>query len=194
MKRYKHSQNTRQVIHIIGEGLTELFYFSHIKKLLGYRCSISPRLFENNSIEKIEKKLIELLKEDVFVICVFDADVSQRSSAESKKLLSLKRRYDKNKNVLLCDSMQSIEYWFLLHYEDTCRYFNDSAATEQALKRYIPTYEKSRKFMEKEKWVKDMIADGKMENACELAERYDERDSYSKIYKAIRILVREVSL
>ncbi len=48
--------------------------------------------------------------------------------------------------------------------------------------------------MEKEKWVKDMIADGKMENACELAERYDERDSYSKIYKAIRILVREVSL
>ncbi|WP_291528064.1 RloB family protein [Bacteroides sp. UBA939] len=194
MKRYKHSQNTRQVIHIIGEGLTGLFYFSHIKKLLGYRCSISPRLFENNSIEKIEKKLIELLKEDVFVICVFDADVSQRSSAESKKLLSLKRRYDKNKNVLLCDSMQSIEYWFLLHYEDTCRYFNDSAATEQALKRYIPTYEKSRKFMEKEKWVKDMIADGKMENACELAERYDERDSYSKIYKAIRILVREVSL
>ena len=189
MRKQKHTQSTRQVIHIVGEGLTELFYFSHIKKLLGYRCSISPRLFENNSIEKIEKKVIELLKEDVFVICVFDADVSRRSIAENKKLSSLKKRYEKNKNVLLCDSLQSIEYWFLLHYEDTCRHFNDSAATEQALKRYIPAYDKSRKFMEKEKWVKDMVADGKMEKACELAEKYDGNESYCRIYKAIQKLV-----
>lgn len=188
MRKQKHTQNVRQVIHIVGEGLTELFYFSHIKKLLGYRYSISPRLFENNSIEKIEKKIIELLKADVFVICVFDADVSRRSAAENKKLTTLKRRYEKNKNVLLCDSLQSIEYWFLLHYEDTCRHFNDSATTEQALKRYIPTYDKSHKFMEKEKWVKDMITDGKLEKACKLAEKYDGSDSYSGIYKAIKML------
>ena len=188
MRKQKHTQNVRQVIHIVGEGLTELFYFSHIKKLLGYRYSISPRLFENNSIEKIEKKIIELLKADVFVICVFDADVSRRSAAENKKLTTLKRRYEKNKNVLLCDSLQSIEYWFLLHYEDTCRHFNDSATTEQALKRYIPTYDKSHKFMEKEKWVKDMNTDGKLEKACKLAEKYDGSDSYSGIYKAIKML------
>lgn len=188
MRKQKHTQNVRQVIHIVGEGMTELFYFSHIKKLLGYRCSISPRLFENNSIEKIEKKIIELLKADVFVICVFDADVSRRSATENKKLTSLKKRYEKNKNVLLCDSLQSIEYWFLLHYEDTCRHFNDSAATEQALKRYIPTYDKNRKFMEKEKWVKDMTSDGKLEKACKLAEKYDGSDSYSGIYKAIKML------
>ena len=172
MRSLRNTHETRKVIHVVGEGLTELFYFSHIKKLLGYRCSISPRLFENNSIEKIEKKLKELLQEDVFVICVFDADVSRRSDAENKKLASLKRRYEKNKNVLLCDSLQSIEYWFLLHYEDTCRHFQDSDATEKALKRYIPAYDKSRKFMEKEKWVKDMIADGKMDKACKLAEKY----------------------
>lgn len=188
MRNLKNTHETRQVIHIVGEGLTELFYFSHIKKLLGYRCSISPRLFENNSIEKIEKKIKELLKEDVFVICVFDADVSRRSEAENRKLAALKKRYEKNKNVLLCDSLQSIEYWFLLHYEDTCRHFKDSDATEKALKRYIPTYDKSRKFMEKEKWVKDMIADSKMEKACALAEKHQGRDSYSEIYKAIKIL------
>lgn len=82
MRKVSKHTATRQVIHIVGEGLTELFYFSHPKKLLGYRYSISPRLFENNSIEKIEKiekKIKELLDEDVFVICVFDADVSRRS-------------------------------------------------------------------------------------------------------------------
>lgn len=69
-----------------------------------------PRLFENNNIEKIKKKIKELLDEDVFVICVFDADVSRRSEAENKK----------------------------------------------------------------------------MNKACELAEKYRGRDSYSEIYKAIR--------
>ena len=51
MRKARKNTATRQVIHIVGEGLTELFYFSHLKKILGYRYSISPRLFENNSIE-----------------------------------------------------------------------------------------------------------------------------------------------
>lgn len=188
MRKRKATQNTRRVIHIVGEGLTELFYFSHLKRLLNYQCSISPRLFENNSIEKIEKKIVELIREDVFVICVFDADVSRRSDAENKKLSALKKRYEKKENVLLCDSLQSIEYWFLLHYDDTCRHFKDSAATEKALKRHIPGYDKTRKYLEKEKWVKDLIADNRMGKACGLAEKYDEKDSYSKIYKAIEKL------
>lgn len=185
MRKPGKNTATRQVIHIVGEGLTELFYFSHLKKLLGYRCSISPRLFENNSIEKIEKKIKELLNEDVFVICVFDADVSRRSETENKKMSALKKRYANNSNVILCDSLQSIEYWFLLHFEDTCRHFENSAATVRALKQYLPTYDKTRKFLEKDKWVKDMLADSKMTKACKLAERYKCRDSYSEIYKAI---------
>lgn len=190
MKKPKQTHKTRQVIHIVGEGLTELFYFSHLKKIMNYRCSISPRLFENNSIEKIEKKIKELLKEDVYVICVFDADVSKRSEAENIKLRTLKSRYAKNKNVLLCDTLQSIEYWFLLHFEDTCRHFNDSAATEKVLKRHITTYDKTRKFLENGKWVKDMITNGKMEKACELAKKYEGRASYSEIYKAIELLMK----
>lgn len=115
MRKVRKNIATRQVIHIVGEGLTELFYFSHLKKLLGYSYSISPRLFEN-----------------------------------------------------------------------TCRHFQDSAATERALKRYLPTYNKTRKYLEKDSWVKDMITDAKMIKACELAEKYQDRDSYSEIYKAIR--------
>ena len=170
MRKARKNTATRQIIHIVGEGLTELFYFSHLKKILGYRYSISPRLFENNSIEKIEKKIKELLDEDVFVICVFDADVSRRSDAENKKMVSLKKKYENNANVILCDSLQSIEYWFLLHFEDTCRHFQDSAATERALKQYLPTYDKTRKYLEKDKWVKEILAGSKMDKACELAE------------------------
>ena len=96
------------------------------------------------------------------------------------------KKYENNANVILCDSLQSIEYWFLLHFEDTCRHFQDSAATERALKQYLPTYDKTRKYLEKDKWVKEMLVGSKMDKACELAEKYKGRDSYSEIYKAIK--------
>lgn len=50
-----------------------------------------------------------------------------------KKWYRSKKKYENNANVILCDSLQSIEYWFLLHFEDTCRHFQGSAATERAL-------------------------------------------------------------
>ena len=56
MRKSRKNTATRQVIHIVGEGLTELFYFSHLKKILGYRYSISPRLFENNGVDRIENE------------------------------------------------------------------------------------------------------------------------------------------
>ena len=55
MRKVRKNTATRQGIHIVGDGLTELFYFNHLKKLLGYRYSISPRLFDNNSIIKLSK-------------------------------------------------------------------------------------------------------------------------------------------
>lgn len=33
MRKVRKNIATRQVIHIVGEGLTELFYFSHLKKV-----------------------------------------------------------------------------------------------------------------------------------------------------------------
>lgn len=185
MRKKKPTQATRQSIHIVGEGQTELYYFKHLKRLKGYNCTITPRLFENNSIAKIEKKVEELLREDVFVICVFDADVSRRSEAENAKLERLKVKYAKKSNVLICDSLQSIEYWFLLHFEETCRHFNNAASTEKALLKYIPNFGKDRKFLENEKWVADMTSGGKLELACKRAEMYAGRESYSNLYKSI---------
>ena len=54
----------------------------------------------------------------------------------------------------------------------------------------MPTYDKTRKYLEKDKWVKEMLADSKMDRACELAEKYKGRDSYSEIYKAIKKVSR----
>ncbi|MFR9502158.1 MAG: AAA family ATPase [Rikenellaceae bacterium] len=74
------------VEHIIETFLqesthTQLLVTTHydVKNLMGYKCFISPRLFENNSIAKIDKRVEELLQEDAFVICVFDAAATERA-------------------------------------------------------------------------------------------------------------------
>lgn len=106
-------------------------------------------------------------------------------NAEKKKLESIRKKYANKKNVLLCDSLTSIEYWFLLHYENTNRFFKDSAATEKALRKYIPDYEKKEKFLQEIKWVSDLCADEKLELAKTRAEAFGHTgDSYSEIYRA----------
>ena len=90
---------------------------------------------------------------------------------------------------MLCDSLTSIEYWFLLHYENTNRYFKDSAATENELRKHIPEYEKKSKFLEELKWVSDLCSDGKLELAKNRANFFGEDgESYSNVYKAFELL------
>lgn len=133
----------------------------------------------------MDKKIAEAIKDGGCAIAVFDADVASRNEAEKKKLESIRKKYANNKHVLFCDSLTSIEYWFLLHYENTNRFFMDSAATEQELRKFIPDYEKKEKFLQNIKWVSDLCSENKLELANTRAKEFGHNgDSYSEIYKA----------
>ncbi|MDR3366334.1 MAG: RloB family protein [Prevotellaceae bacterium] len=177
-------------IYIVGEGITEQYYFMHVKRLCGFRCTIKPRFFGNTSIAGMKKVIEELLRDDIRVICVFDADVPTRNNSEKKKLEQLQKKYRESKKLIFCDSLPSIEYWFLLHYENSNRYFNDAKAAETALKKHIADYEKAAQFFEKEKWVRDLCAEGKLNKAIERAKCFDQQHggSYTNMHKAFEAL------
>jgi hypothetical protein len=180
-------------IYIVGEGITEQYYFSHIKKIFGFHCTIKPRFFGNTSIAEMRKKIEELLRGDIFVICVFDADVAAHNESERKKLEQLQNKYRKNKNLLFCNSLPSIEYWFLLHYENTNRHFKDAKAAETALKKYISDYEKTAQFLEKEKWIRDLCSENKLSQAIERSKRFEpEYGSYTNVHEAFEILLNDM--
>ena len=107
--RRKKPTKPHASIHIVGEN--RIILLKHLKRLKGYYCTISPRCLKIIAL-KIEEGR-GTLREDVFVICVFDADVCRRFEAENTKLEQGK--VQKKNNVPICDSLQSIEYWFLLH-------------------------------------------------------------------------------
>ncbi len=187
--RKQKVRDTKPGVYIIGEGITEQHYFSHIKRIFGFHCTIKPRFFGNTSISEMKKKIEELLRDDVFVICIFDADVSSYNEVEQKRLIKLQNKYKHQKNVLFCDSMPSIEFWFLLHYIETNRHFNNTKEVETILKRYIQEYEKTSTFLEKDKWVIDLCADNKLEHAMQRAKKgVEDNGSYSNIFKALELL------
>ncbi len=98
----------------------------------------------------------------------------------------MRAKYASNPQVLLCDSLPSIEYWFLLHYEDTNRFFKDSNAVVKELQKYLQGYGKNEKFLENEKWVNDMSGEQRMESAIERAQKYGTQgESFSNVWKAI---------
>jgi hypothetical protein len=83
--------------------------------------------------------------------------------------------------------MPSIEYWFLIHFKDTCPALTYSIEAERALRKYIVDYEKSEDFLKNEKWIRDMsFNNGSVVKARQRASKYSKsKTSYTKINKAI---------
>lgn len=165
-RREATRDNRRTIPTIIGAGITEQWYFEHIRKLKGYRIRLRPRFFGSETADRLLKRINEVLDDEGIAICVFDADVSTWNEA------------------VLCDSLPAIEYWFLLHYKNTNRHFGTSKAVVDELKHFIPKYEKSERFLRNEKWVAEMIADEKDDIAKKRAKSIgEEGQSYSNAYK-----------
>ena len=184
-RRIENRSQKRCSVTIIGEGITEQYYFTHIRTLFGYHYTIKPYYFSVTSLVEIDKKIAEAIKDGGYAIAVFDADVASRNESEKKKLESIRKKYSNKNNVMLCDSLTSIEYWFLLHFENTNRFFKDSSATEKELCKYIPDYEKKAAFLQSIKWVSDLCSEDKLQLAKTRAKAFGhEGGSYSEIYKA----------
>lgn len=172
---------------IIGAGLTERWYFSHLQFHFNLKIKIRPRFFGNENITTLEKRIIQVLSNEGIAVVIFDADVSTWNDAEKARLIALKKKYEKSKRVILCDSQPSIEYWFLLHYLKTNRFFGTSKAVVDELVKYVERFEKTNDFLRSPKWVEDLCNNGKLKDALERAISYGEQGpSYSNVWKAIK--------
>lgn len=80
---------------IIGAGITEKWYFSHLQALFNLKIKIRPRFFGNENINTLEKRIGQVLDEGGKAIVVFDADVSTWNEIEKERLVKLRKKYSK---------------------------------------------------------------------------------------------------
>lgn len=174
---------------IVGAGITEQYYFTHLKSIAGCQVKIRPRYFGQEDIYQLTKKIENVLKEGGKVIAVFDADVALWRGDEMAKLEALKSKYERNPNVIICDSLPSIEYWFLLHFANIHRLFTTSEGVTKELRKYIPFYDKTAKFLSNPNWVETLCADNKIRTALQNAAKSEEGQSYTNLPKGLEILL-----
>lgn len=150
---------------VLGDGHTEQYYLEHLKKIKGFKYIVRPRLFKSITIELADKLIQEMLNDGYDMVIYFtdyDTIVRQNKLAKYNKVVA---RYKNRDDVLICESMPSIEFWFLLHYIKTTRNFKDADEVLKELKKYLPEFSKESSFLENVKWVESLCANGKLATA-----------------------------
>ena len=129
---------------ISGGTNTERYYFTHINDTTEYKFNIRPKYFadESNYTEAFPKRIKEILNAntDPKIFCVFDWDTIYGIDAKIKKHEDFEKQFRTeidNGNVVICPSMPSIEYWFLLHFEDYTNILKDYPAVSARLAPHI---------------------------------------------------------
>ena len=150
---------------VLGDGQTEQYYLEHLKGINGYRYSIRPHFFSRITIEAAELLIDELISggcDYIVYLMDFDTIVKQKKLVKYNRII---KKYRNNSDVLICESMPCIEFWFILHYIKTTRIFQNADEAVMELKRHLPEFSKERTFLENAKWVNDLCSDGKLTSA-----------------------------
>ncbi len=178
----------------MGDGQTEQYYFDHLKYIQGYSYKIRPRLFNNLTIENAENHIDQLLLGDAdLIFYITDLDIIINQSKQTQ-FQNFKYKYKGNQNVIILESMPSIEYWFILHFHKTTKHFRYSKEAEEELRKKLKDYSKQKGYMKNPRWVETLCEDNKLEDAIKRAEEVlsekksgqnDEFFPFTKVHKAI---------
>mgnify|MGYP002513950906 FL=1 len=120
---------------VSGGQNTERYYFIHISNLTDYKFKIVPEYFgdESNYTEVFPKRIKGILEKnnDAKIFCVFDWDTifDNDDNLNKHKAFESEIQTDiDNGSVILCPSMPSIEYWFLLHFKNHTDLIKDNGS------------------------------------------------------------------
>lgn len=155
-------RGSNDTVYILVDGHCEYDYLNAFKRHDKYikilkNIDIKPELPKSKSIDSQYEDLLEQLNHYSKVIWLVDYDVIIKESLERGKgkespeqkfqryvdslYKEAKRLKDAEIHILI--NNPSIEYWYLLHYEPTSKYYKASNDAERVLKKHLKTYTKS---------------------------------------------------
>jgi hypothetical protein len=145
----------RLVFAIIGDGECEFWYFQMMKKNeSSLKIHLKPELPQRKSLEEQFAQVRQYANDYYKVFWIVDLDTiinqSRKTSKKQKSLLQeFKEYYDiieKIKNVTIVINNPCLEFWLLLHFEATGKYFNNCEGAAKQLLKYLTDYEKTQKY------------------------------------------------
>ena len=159
MKRTtRHIAPKYKTYGFIVEGKTEYWYLNMIKRHYQHlNFNIRPKLLEQHSLTELfsNQGISDLTNQDfdkVFLIIDFDVIVKEQKEKPRGKINlieRLKHFIDSADNVEVIINNPCLEYWFLLHFENTGKHFTSCSQVIRELKKFIPDYKKTQEYYTK---------------------------------------------
>lgn len=169
MARVRKQKKAHTAIAIIVDGQDEKWYVNKVKE--HYPCDalktirVKPELPERKKVQELfDFAKSKLEKEYTFVVLIIDLDEPLRDTKEFNKFKELYSKYIAAKNNLLVGRQKTnygwmgklllivnnpcLEYWYLLHYCKTTKFFSDFATLCPVLRKIpdLAQYEKCEKY------------------------------------------------
>ncbi len=160
-KPKKIIHKTNPSFALVVDGETEVWYLQMLKRNeRDIRVSIKPEIPNKKSVEEQYNLVCDLSNKEftkVFWIIDLDTVIKEDNEAPKSKKSPLKTfeeyRTDlitNYPNVVVIVNNPCIEFWFLLHFEKTSKYFDTCSSAETQLKKHLKNYEKTQKFFTKQ--------------------------------------------
>lgn len=146
---------------IVVDGDTEFWYIQMLKrneKLVSF--DLKPEIPQRKKISEQYNKVVELSKDYDKVYWIIDFDVINKERREAKKggktALQELKEYTNNITkkysnvVIVIINNPCFEYWLLLHFEFTSKFYTSYSDLVKQLKKYLPDYHKSQVYYTKQ--------------------------------------------
>lgn len=147
---------------VVVDGETEFWYFQMLVRNEKDKLNVhvKPELPSKKALAeqfKLVKKLVEDYTKTFWII---DLDVILKETREAKKgsktkiqefteyIKCIDKEYENRVAIIV--NNPCLEFWLLLHFEATSKYFNTCEGAEKQLKKYLKDYEKTHKYYTKQ--------------------------------------------
>ena len=159
-RKHKYLPPKKKTYAIVVDGETEVWYFQMLKRNeTKLQVNIEPKIPLKKTLQEQFNKVIELAESYTIVFWIIDFDNVIKETRETKKNEKSPVQYlekylkilDTNsENVKVIINNPCLEFWFLLHFEQTTKFYNKCSEVEDSLKKHLKNYKKSKKYFTQE--------------------------------------------
>lgn len=145
---------------LVVDGQCEYWYIQMLKRNeRSISVDLKPEIPQKKKLIDQYKKVIELSNDYDKVFWIIDFDVISNETRLAKKgtkkaIHEFKEYCDEinksHENIIVIINNPCLEYWILLHFEATSKYYEACDGVSRQLKRYLPEYNKSQSFYAKQ--------------------------------------------
>ena len=153
-------QETPTFVFVV-DGETEFWYIQMLKRNERHiNLKVEPKIPNKKTVEAQYSQVVDLSKSEYSkVFWLVDLDTIIKESNEVPKgkntplstFISLRKKLmQEHQNVEVIVNNPCLEFWFLLHFKNTSRFFDTCIKAETELKKYLNDYEKTQKYFTKQ--------------------------------------------